>query len=195
MSFPDFSDDHNRLPGEALREQHPSSEMIVYNGKRVSLSVRSWTDPQGKAMRHETVLFGEGVAIVPVVEGKILMIRQYRPSVGSSILEIPAGKVDPGEDIRQAAIRELSEETGIVGGKLEHLASIWTTPGFCNERIHLFLSTEGVLGENHPDEGETIEEILLFSHDRIRQMIFSNEISDAKSLIGLFMVLGRKPSV
>lgn len=195
MSFPDLSDDHNPLYGEVLPKQHPSSEMIVYDGKRISLSVRSWTGPQGKTFRHETVLFGEGVAIVPVVEGKILLIRQYRPSISSSILEIPAGKVDPGEDIRQAAIRELSEETGIIGGKLEHLASIWTTPGFCNERIHLFLSTEGVLGENHPDEGETIEKILLFSQDRIRQMIFSHEISDAKSLIGLFMVLGRKPSV
>jgi|UniRef100_A0A7C3QSK7 ADP-ribose pyrophosphatase len=194
MSFPDLPDDDHPLSGEALREQHPSSEMIVYGGKRISLSVRSWTGPQGKTFRHETVLFGEGVAIVPVVEGKILLIRQYRPSVASSILEIPAGKVDPGEDIRQAAIRELSEETGVVGGKLEHLASIWTTPGFCNERIHLFLSTEGVLGKNHPDEGETIEEILLFSHDRIRQMIFNNEISDAKSLIGLLMVLGRKSS-
>lgn len=192
MPIPEASDDRNPLSGDELRNRYPSEESVVYAGKRISLSVRSWSEPHGKSFRHETVLFGEGVAIVPVVDGNILLIRQYRPSVDSSILEIPAGKVDPGEDIRQAAMRELSEETGVVGGKLEHLASIWTTPGFCNERIHLFLSTGGVLGKSHPEEGETIEEILPFSPDRIRQMIRNNEIDDAKSIIGLLMVLDRE---
>ena len=140
---------------------------------------------------HETVLFGEGVAVVPVVGDKILLIRQFRPSVGAAILEIPAGKVDPGEDIQEAARRELSEETGIVGGELVLLTSIQTTPGFCNERIHLFLSTGGRLEESHPEDGEAIEEILLLPVDDLRQRIRSGEMTDAKSLVGLFLVFER----
>jgi ADP-ribose pyrophosphatase len=166
-----------------------SRDVQVFNGKRISVAVQEWQDSRNRIYRHETVLFGEGVAVVPVVEEKILLIRQFRPSVKDSILEIPAGKVDPGEDFLAAARRELSEETGVVGGHLSFLTSIRTTPGFCNERIHLFLSMGGSLEDSHPEEGEAIEEILLLRPEDVQKKIRSGDISDAKSLVALFLVL------
>ncbi|AFS54150.1 ADP-ribose pyrophosphatase [Leptospirillum ferriphilum] len=166
-----------------------SRDVQVFNGKRISVAVQEWQDSRNRIYLHETVLFGEGVAIVPVVGEKILLIRQFRPSVNGSILEIPAGKVDPGEDLLAAAQRELSEETGVVGGHLSFLTSIRTTPGFCNERIHLFLSTEGRLEDSHPEEGEAIEEILLLRPEDVQKKIRSGDITDAKSLVALFLVL------
>lgn len=168
-----------------------SRDVQVFHGKRISVAVQEWQDSRNRIYRHETVLFGEGVAVVPVVEEKILLIRQFRPSVKDSILEIPAGKVDPGEDFLAAARRELSEETGVVGGHLSFLTSIRTTPGFCNERIHLFLSMGGSLEDSHPEEGEAIEEILLLRPEDVQKKIRSGEITDAKSLVGLFLVLER----
>lgn len=157
---------------------------IIYSGNRISLSVQRIRDPSGRERTHESVLFGEGVAILALVESKVLLIRQYRPSIGQSILEIPAGKVDHGEDIRLAAARELEEETGLSGGDLTLLSSIWTTPGFCNERIHLYLSEGGSLKESHPDEGEEIEEILLLTIEDVWNRIQDGTLNDAKSVAG-----------
>ncbi len=160
---------------------------IVYSGKRISLSIRQIPGPAGQTRTHESVLFGEGVAVVPVYRSKILLIRQFRPSVGQSILEIPAGKVEPGEDLRIAAERELEEETGLSGGILTLMSSIWTTPGFCNERIHLFLSEGGDLKKSHPDEGEEIEEVLLLTPDEVWKRIQDGSLSDAKTVAGFLL--------
>ncbi len=189
MLSPDLPDNIESGTGKNALTHLSSNDIRVYTGKRISVSIEQWQDERNRIHRHETVLFGEGVAIVPVIEGKILLIRQFRPSIAGSILEIPAGKVDPEENIREAALRELAEETGVVGGKLTLLASIRTTPGFCDERIHLFLSTDGRLEESHPEDGETIEDILLFPFMDIQRMILSGEITDAKSIVGLLLVL------
>ncbi|MHB1604949.1 MAG: NUDIX hydrolase [Leptospirales bacterium] len=169
---------------------------MIYSGKRISLSVEQIRDQSGRERTHESVLFGEGVAIVPLVESRILLVRQFRPSIGQSILEIPAGKVEHGEDIQLAAARELEEETGLSGGTLTFLSSIWTTPGFCDERIHLYLSEGGVLKKSHPDDGEEIEEILFLTVGEVWNRIRTGSLNDAKSVAGFllyYQTISREP--
>lgn len=162
----------------------------VYSGKRISLLVRSLPAENGRSRVHETVQFGEGVAVVAVVDGKVLLVRQFRPSVGRALLEIPAGKVEPGEDLQIAAARELREEAGLVDAELTMLGSVWTTPGFCDERIHIFLAKGGVLESNDPDDGEEIDEVLLLPLAEVRRRIREGSIDDAKTIVGISLLEG-----
>lgn len=169
-------------------ERIPDGKRTVYSGKRISLEVETTTGPNGVSRAHETVRFGEGVAIVAIVEGKILMVRQFRPSVGCGLLEIPAGKVEPGENLKDAAARELREEAGLSPEELAPLVSIWTTPGFCDEKIHIFLAKGGILEANAPDDGEIIDEVVLLPLDEARRQIRDGAIQDAKTIVGLSLL-------
>jgi ADP-ribose pyrophosphatase len=153
---------------------------IVFSGKRISVSL-SRVGPLQSGWIHESVCFGEGVAILPIIDGKVFFVRQFRPSVSETVLELPAGKLENGEDPLKGAIRELKEETGIFGGELSLMGTIMTTPGFCDERIHLFLSTGGVLGESQPDEDEDLD-IVSLPLSMIAKSIVNGSIRDGKTL-------------
>lgn len=115
------------------------------------------------------------------------MVYQYRYPLGEATLEIPAGKIDPGEDVERCARRELAEETGFVAGRLEPLVSIVTTPGFCDETIHIFAAhdlSEAPAGEFAPDEDENLKGARL-SRDEILRAIKDGGIRDAKTIAGL----------
>ncbi|MCL5285692.1 MAG: NUDIX hydrolase [Nitrospirae bacterium] len=159
--------------------------MIVWKGRRISVDLMEV--PGEKAARDfEIVRFGQGVAILPVLDdGRIVLIRQYRPAVESAILEIPAGKIEEGEDILVAAARELREETGITGMTLRVMTSIWTTPGFCDEVIHLVLAKGGRLGKPQPEEDEWIEPPVFYAQDEISELVRSGMIRDSKTLVAL----------
>lgn len=165
------------------RKQDSSKEAersIVFSGKRISVSL-SRIGPAQSGWIHESVCFGEGVAILPLIDGNVFFVRQFRPSVSETVLELPAGKLEAGEDPREGAIRELKEETGIFGGELSLMGTIMTTPGFCDERIHLFLSTGGVQGEPAPDEDEDLD-IVSLPISSIARSIVSGVIRDGKTL-------------
>ncbi len=127
------------------------------------------------------------VAIVAFdTDGLLTLVRQFRPPAQRELLELPAGRIEEGEDPLETARRELAEETGLRGGSWRYLRAFWTTPGFCRERVHLYVAEGLERGEPDPDEGEEIE-IVRWPADEIAQHL--GELADGKTLVGVLMYL------
>ena len=157
----------------------------VYRGRLINLTVDHVTTATGLETVREVVEHPGGAAILPVLSnGDVLLVEQFRYPMQQSLLELPAGKIDPGELPEQTAARELEEEVGYRAGSLEKLAEFYTTPGFCNERLHLFLAKD--LQPCHRSQDED-EELLIhrYSPDELDHLIRLGRIIDAKTLIGL----------
>ena len=126
----------------------------IYKGKIIDLSVETVTLPNGATADLEIITHPGAAAVVPMKDDRtVVMIRQYRHAVGSFIYEIPAGKLHPGEDPRDCAVREMEEETGYKVSRLEPILSFFTTPGFTNEIIHIFVGRELSPGTQKPGCG------------------------------------------
>jgi ADP-ribose pyrophosphatase len=172
---------------EKLKELFVSTERI-YEGKIINLRRDKVCLPNGKEAAREVVEHPGAVAIVPVLpDGRILMVRQFRHPVGQVLLEIPAGKLDAGEDPDACAARELEEETGYRAGRLQRRASIFTGPGFTNEIIHMYVATELVKTAVNPDEDEFLE-ITAYRQQELRRMVSEGIICDAKTITGLYLL-------
>jgi ADP-ribose pyrophosphatase len=151
--------------------------------------------PNGSTYEIDIVRHPGGAAVVPFLtdpageDPQLLLVKQYRYAAEGYLYEIPAGKLSPGEDPRHCADRELKEETGCDAGRIEFLTTIYTTPGFTDERIHLFMATELVRGDtaHEADEFMTVETVTL---TRALQLIKDGGISDAKSVIGILYAAG-----
>lgn len=158
---------------------------LIYEGKILKLRKDEVLLPDGKNSTREIIEHPGAVAIVPVLDdGRIVMVRQYRYAVGEILLEIPAGKLDQGEDPVRCAHRELQEETGYIASTMQELTSIYTTPGFTDEIIHIYKASSLKKKSQALDEDEFIE-IETYSPQKIREMINNKEIIDAKTIIGL----------
>lgn len=145
----------------------------------------------GRETTREVVLHPGACAILPVTEKKeILFVRQYRYAAEETLLEIPAGKIDPGEAPDVCAARELTEETGFRAERLRKLGAVFTTPGFCNEKIHLYLADRLVPAHQHLDTDEFLD-VVKIPLDEALEMIRNGEISDAKTLAAFAIVAGR----
>ncbi|UCD22985.1 MAG: NUDIX hydrolase, partial [Gemmatimonadota bacterium] len=135
----------------------------VYDGRIVKVDLDVVAAPDGSTMKLEIVRHPGAAAIVPLLsdpgvpDPSILMIRQYRYATDGYIWEIPAGVLEPGEDPVNCAHRELQEEVGATAEKMEHLTTIYTTPGFTDEQIHLFLASGISVGETRHETDEFIE--------------------------------------
>ena len=166
----------------------PFSSETIYNGK--ILHVERWqvTCPNGKAATREIVVHKGAAAVVPVYEdGTTLLVRQHRVAVDRVTLEIPAGKLDSvGEDPYDCAVRELEEETGLRAGRMTLLTSLLTTPGFCTEKIAIYLAQDLSQGQTHPDEDEFLSLVRMPLEDAVA-MIMRGEIRDSKTICGLLM--------
>ena len=139
----------------------------------------------GSISRREVVEHPGGVTILPVDEaGNCYMVRQVRYPAGHMMLEAPAGKLEYGEDHRECAVRELSEETGFSADELIYLGGFYTSPGFSSELLHIYLALGLHAGESHLDEGEflNVEKIPL---QQLSDMVMANEIEDAKTIIAI----------
>lgn len=170
---------------DKLTETTVSTELI-FTGKVISLQIDTVTLPDGTSAKREIVKHPGAVAVLAVHEGRLLLVDQYRQAMGRCELEIPAGKLEKGEDPLEAAGRELQEETGYRSGKLTHLHSFYTSPGFADEIIHLYLAEQLSAGEMAPDEDEfievheaTLEEALVF--------IAEGRIADAKTILAVYI--------
>lgn len=167
-----------------LYERTISSETI-YRGKIVNLRVDQVELPNGNSTSREVVEHAGAVAVVPVTEkNEIIMVRQYRYPAGRVLLEVPAGRIEKGEDPAFCAERELREETGFKAGEMSLLYSYYTTPGFSDEKLHLYLARELVQLGSRPDEDEFIN-IDCVPIEKALEMVDRGEIIDAKSIIGV----------
>ena len=163
----------------------------IFEGKILSLRVDTVELPNGIHAKREIIEHGPAVAIVPVDEmDNVYMVRQYRKAIDDFLLEIPAGRMEAGENSEVAAHRELGEETGLEAQHLEFLGSYFTTPGFTDEEMHAYLAKDLVKGEPYPDEDENVEVVVL-PLETVVGMIRGGEIRDGKSIAGLLMAWNR----
>jgi 8-oxo-dGTP pyrophosphatase MutT (NUDIX family) len=161
----------------------------IYKGRIVDLRVERVTLPNGASVELELMHHVGASAVAAVDErDRVVLIRQYRHAAGGYNWELPAGVLDSADELPEAcAARELREETGLVAARLERLASIFTTPGFCDERIHLFLA-RGLRDEGHTHEDdEVIAEIRRIPIEEAVTMIRNGDIVDGKTIAGLFL--------
>lgn len=156
-----------------------------YHGIIVDVHLDHVRLDDGSIARREVVEHPGGVTILPVDgEGNCYMVRQFRYPAGRMMLEAPAGKLEYGEDHRDCAVRELSEETGFTADELIYLGGFYTSPGFSSELLHIYLALGLHAGKSHLDEGEFLNVEKLPLRQLIR-MVMANEIEDAKTMIAV----------
>ncbi len=156
----------------------------VFEGEVLRLRVDDVEAADGHRSTREVIEHGGAVGVVCVHEGDVWFVRQYRHATKEILLEIPAGKLGPGEDPEACAARELVEEVGLRPRHLEHLATYYTTPGFTNERFFLYFTDDVEVAAGAADEGEVLEVERRAASDA-RSMLGSGEVKDAKTLLGL----------
>lgn len=168
----------------SIEESTVSSESI-FQGKIISLQVDTVMLPDGKLATREVVRHPGAVAVLALHHDKMLVVDQFRQPLGRCEVEIPAGKLEPGEDPLEAAKRELEEETGYTCGSIRKLHSFYTSPGFADEIIHMYLAENLSEGSLKPDEDEFLEmsEITL---EEAYRLIDEGRISDAKTIMAVY---------
>jgi ADP-ribose pyrophosphatase len=168
------------------------SSHTIYRGRIFTLDLERVQLPHGPVVNMEIVRHPGSVVLIPMpAPGQIILVRQYRHVVGRYLWELPAGSLAEGEDPVEGARRECHEEIGLVPGRLEQLAGLYPTPGFCSERMFFFRCTElqEPTTEAHQDEDEQIEP-RTFTLDEIRAMLGTGDIADMKTAVGLGLVEG-----
>jgi ADP-ribose pyrophosphatase len=159
----------------------------IYQGRIINLRLDRVRLPDGRRTQREIVEHPGAAVIVPIGEdGSLYMVRQYRDAAGEELLEMPAGKLQPGEEPGHCARRELREELGLIAGSLVHLASFYSSPGFCDELLHVYLA-EGLSREEEQTDREE------FLTPEVRSLEDAGallaELRDAKSIAGLLLAL------
>ncbi|MFD2332217.1 NUDIX hydrolase [Cohnella sp. GCM10020058] len=171
--------------------KHPFYEETVstdkrFEGKIISLQVDTVRLPGGGTATREIVKHPGAVAVIAVHEGKLLVVDQFRKPLERMQVEIPAGKLDAGEEPETAAIRELEEETGYRARSIRYVRTFATSPGFADELIHLFFTDDLEAGELKPDEDEFLN-LEALTPEQADEYIANGRICDAKTLIGVLV--------
>jgi ADP-ribose pyrophosphatase len=162
-----------------------TTPLVLFEGKRFRVERVIQTLPDGSQHEKQVVRHPGAVVLLPLLhDGRICLIENYRASVQQTLIELPAGTREPGEEPLQTARRELAEETGYRAGHVEPLATFFMSPGILDERMILYLATELQPGPATLDAGEDIR-TLLSTWDEALAMVRDGRIRDAKSMLGL----------
>ena len=186
-----MSDSDTAPPEPGLIERR-----TVHRGRVVDLGVDTVRFPDGSTGELEMIRHSGAAAVLPVLsdpdgpDPQIVLVKQYRYAAGDWLYEVPAGRPDrPGEPWEECARRELREETGLEAGELRRLTAVWTTPGFTDERIHLFVATGLTAGQTRFDADEFMETVTVPLSEALR-MVRDGEITDAKTICALLYAAG-----
>jgi len=174
---------NNQSVSEQWVEKTISSKPL-FTGKIISLQVDTVELPNGNEATREIVRHPGAAAVIALVEGKLLVVEQYRKPLERFQIEIPAGKLDPNEDPMTAAARELEEETGYRAKNLVLFNTFATSPGFADEVIHVYFTDQVVAGEQRLDEDEFLN-VSAITMEEADAYIAEGRISDAKTLIAV----------
>ena len=191
-----FADDKEGLarierllePDEVLMERETARE-TPFAGRIFSVHVLDVELSDGSHASREIVEHHGGAGVVAVRDGLVCLVRQYRIALGKMTLEIPAGKLEAGEDPAVCAARELAEETGLVAESFELIAKSWGAVGITSECTHVYVAHGLSQGQSHPDEGEFVRRVWL-PVDDVVSAIRAGLICDAKTVVGIFAVAG-----
>ena len=178
-----FVDTGEGIPMDLTEKQ--LSRELKYSGVIVDVTMDIAELCDGRKAKREVVHHPGGVSVLPVDDaGDCYMVRQFRYPFGETVLEIPAGKLEKGEDVMVCAVRELSEETGLTAENFVDFGGVYASPGISTEVIHLYLATGLRPGKSHPDDGEflNVEKVPL---EKLAEMAMNNELKDAKTVIAV----------
>jgi ADP-ribose pyrophosphatase len=163
----------------------------IYKGKIIDVRVDRVLEPQGVEAERELVRHPGSVVVLPRFPGnRVLLVRQFRYAAQQSLWELVAGGIGPNESAAKAAARELREETGYTAAKYRLLFRFYSSPGFLNEKMHLFEAADLTSGKATPEKDERLE-TRLFRLSEIREMIAARKIQDGKTLVGLLWLFAK----
>lgn len=170
-----------------LFEEKTMKSDKIYEGKILNLRIDTVELPDKKYSKREIIEHPGGVGILAIDhEGNIVLVKQYRKALENFSLEIPAGKLELNEEPRETAIRELREETGYEADKFSYVMEFYTSPGYCDEKIYLFLAEDLRFVGDNPDEGEFIEKTSV-TMNQLMKKITRGEILDSKTIIAAYV--------
>lgn len=168
-----------------LKKECLVSSETIYDGKIITVKQERVLTPSGRETSRELVLHNGGVGIAAVDDsGRICLVRQYRRPFDDFVTEIPAGKLEAGEDVFEAAKRELKEETGYTAENYTYMHYCMSSPGFCSEKVYLYLATGLREGESCPDDDEFLE-FFKVPLNEAYEMVMNGEINDGKSVAAI----------
>lgn len=164
------------------------SREVIFEGRVFRVEKHQIQQDTGRKSERELVFHRGGVTVLAMdAQGEVYLVRQYRKAAEAFLWELPAGKLEAGEEADAAIRRELEEETGLRADQWQKLGEIYPTPGYCTEKIHLYLARDLHQGEAHPDPGEDLE-ITRIPLTKLVDLVLRNEIQDAKTAIATLMV-------
>ncbi|TDM13310.1 NUDIX hydrolase [Macrococcus lamae] len=157
----------------------------IYNGKIIKVEKHQVELPNGHETTREVVKHPGAVAVLAIHNGKVLLIRQFRKAMEELLIEVPAGKVELGEDREKTALRELEEETGFTTDSIDHIYDFYVSPGFCDELISLYYAENLIeSSELTADEDEFIEKMWV-PVEEINALLLSGKVRDSKTILAL----------
>lgn len=168
-----------------FKEKILSTRDDIFNGRIFKVKVHDIELPDGKPANREIVEHHGGVGVIAVTpEREVFMVTQYRIAADEMMFEIPAGKLEKGENPYDAGMRELEEETGYKTDKLEFLGEYYATPGYCTEKLSIYLATNLEYTGQHLDPGEFLN-VSKIPLDKLYEMVMNNEVRDCKTAIAI----------